>query len=323
MNHSHPFFAALLSLALPMSIAAQEPVPEEPAPQEQGEIDTPQDPSDPESQQKKAEAVAALVKALADQGVELDLENRRVSLEVQVGRPTDPLEYLLITPRGKDHEALLVTEIQPSMLNAAFLTLGLEKGTNASTKDIEPMPTEEEIRAGAPWFEVIPPEGQKLFFSVEWSVEGENGELEQKRAPIEDWILDFSTERPLEECEWIYLGGRMGPLNRGEDAVFLTDYTGDLISLCYRDPANHLITPRHEKANNDDIWWLTNVVPEPGTIVKLSIDLEETPMHRERNERVKKERAERERQAFEEADSSGGDGDGGEGGGTSEADNDR
>jgi len=87
-------------------------------------------------QQKPAEdPLAEMFRTFAEAGIELDLEARSLSIEAEVGRPDQLLEYLLINPRGKGHEALLVTEVKPSLLNAALLALGFVKGENARMVD--------------------------------------------------------------------------------------------------------------------------------------------------------------------------------------------
>lgn len=257
---------------------------------------------DPESEAAQKEAIATLKKAMAEQGIRMDFKKKTLAIDVEAGRPTDPIEFLLITPRGKDHEAVLVTEIVPSVLNGALLALGLKPGTNATTEDLDPQPTEEEIRAGKPWFRVIPPTGMKVWMTISWKTDGEGGKPVEHECAIEDWLLDMTTERPVEDASFVYLGGRMGPLNRGEPDVFLCDYAGNVFSVIYRDPANHLVTMSHERASDDQVWWLTRRVPEPGTKAELTLHLTKPKIHVEREKRIAKERKIREEARREKKD---------------------
>lgn len=213
-----------------------------------------------------AEARAELVRFLAEQGVHVDLDKRTIRIAARAIRPADPLEYLLIHRRGKSHEALLVTEVKPSVLNSAFLLLGYRKGKNARAEEIQPPPTPEQIEAGAPWLRVYPPQGEEVYLVVSWK--GPDGEI--VRRPAEDLVLDMTTGAPVADLAWIYLGGQMAPLYRGEKPVFVADYEGNLVSTCYMHPANHLITIRHRRGPDDQNWWVTDLAPPPGTEVEVT-----------------------------------------------------
>lgn len=238
---------------------------------------------DPPAPSAKADLHAAFAKA----GIDLDLEHKCLTVKAKVGRPADLLEFVLITRIGKAHEALLLTEVQPSLLNAALLALGLEPGTNATYKEKDPPPSEEEVRAGVDWLIVTPPSGPQVWFTVAWT----DGEGHAKEAPIEDWVMDLVTGEGIEEAQWIYIGGRMAPPYRGEPPVYIADLEGNVVSCCYLDPGNHLLTLRHPRARSDQNWWMTEACPEPGTEVKMTVHTRKPALVVAREERLARERA--------------------------------
>lgn len=232
-------------------------------------------------------AAADLKAAFAKAGIEVDLEGKKLTLRAKVSRPADLLEYLLITRIGKAHEALLVTEAQPSVLNAALLALGLTPGTNATYKEKDPQPSEEEIRAGADWLIITPPQGPQVWFTVAWK----DADDKPHECTIEDWLMDLATGEGVEAGDWIYIGGRMAAPYRGEAPVFIADLEGNLASSCYLDPGNHLVTLRHARARSDQNWWMTEACPPPGTEIALTIHTQKPQLVREREERLAKEKA--------------------------------
>lgn len=238
-----------------------------------------QDPAPPASPQDRAEAMKALLKSLREEGVDVDLKAETVTIDAVVNPPTDGLEYLLIHRRGKSHEAMFVTDAKPSLLNSGLMMLGYEKGKNATYKPIDPPPTEAEVAAGADWVEVFPPEGMPLHITASWK--SEDGK--SKTYLCEDLLIDLTTSKPVVELEWIFLGGRMAAMYRGEPPVFMADFEGNLVSVCYLAPENHLATMKHARARDDQNWWLSKLCPPPGTKVKLRLhknkpDLERVPL---------------------------------------------
>jgi hypothetical protein len=235
--------------------------------------------------QPAPDPLADMMKLFAEAGIVLDTEARTVSVPCEIGHPDQPLEFLLCHRRGKAHEALLLTQVKASVLNAALIALGLEPGKNARIVDKDPMPTIEQIENGAAMFDIFPPEGTAVWFTVSWEKEPGG---ERQEVPAEDMILDLTTEQSVDAPSWIYLGGNTAPIYRNEPPVFVGDFEGNLISIVYKTPPNHLVTMRHERASNDQIWWLTELVPPPGTPVRLTIHCRKPPVVEKRDAQRKK-----------------------------------
>lgn len=237
---------------------------------------------DPE---KLAQARKQLLGSLAEQGITLDFEKETVAIPAWVNDPPppDPIEYVLVHRRGKKHEAVLVTDVKASLLNGALMLLGFREGKNATYKERDPAPTREEVEKGAPIADVLPPEGMRFWMTVV----RETAEGKRQEDPVEEYLIDLGTQRPVEDAKWIYLGGRMAQLYRNEPAVFLGDYEGNLVSACYMSPENHIGTISHPRGP-DEHNWVPNgaVVPPPGTKVTLVFHKKQPEPCRKREERI-------------------------------------
>ena len=110
---------------------------------------------------------------------------------------------------------------------------------------------------------------------------------------VEDLLLDLGKQLPVADCSWVFLGGRMAQLYRNEPEVYIADFEGNLISVCYLTPDNHLATMVHPDARDDRNWWTTNLLPPPDTEVEFVFHRGETRLHLERGKRLQREAAER------------------------------
>jgi hypothetical protein len=236
--------------------------------------------------QKAQDPQAILKEVLASfkkEGIKLDGKARTVTIPVTVNRPQDAIEYLLIHRKGKKHEAVFKTDTKPSILNAALLMIGLQKGKNAAYVEKDPAPTLEEVQAGADPLVITKPLGQPYFMTVRWTT----SENQVEEYCIEDMILDLTTQLPIGACEWIYLGGRMARLYKNDPEVYIADFEGNLISICYLTPDNHLGTMAHERARDDQNWWTTTKLPKTGTEMEFIFHAVEPALHIERMKRIR------------------------------------
>jgi hypothetical protein len=279
-----PFALSLLALAACGS--PQDPrKPQQPQPQQQQQP-TPKAPepaTTPEAQKLLDEVKAQFAK----EGIVVDAKAQTVSVPATVNSPPDPIEYLLIHKRGKRHEAVFVTTAKPSVLNAALLMLGLVPGKNASYVEKVPMPTLEEVQKGVDPLIVTPPQGQPFWMTVRWKTP--EGKLEEHC--VEDMILDLGKQKSVADAKWVYLGGRMAQIYKNEPEVYIADFEGNLISVCYLSPDNHLATMVHADARDDQNWWTTVLVPPPDTPVEFVFHKNRTALHAARDERLAKEAA--------------------------------
>lgn len=235
-------------------------------------------PTDPQK------VLAEMKQQFQKEGIAFDLEKKTVSVPAVVNQPQDPVEYLLIQKKGKRHEAVFVTMAKPSVLNAALLLLGLAPGKNATYVEKKPAPTIEEVQAGVDPIIVTPPQGVPFYMTVRW----QDAEGKPVEHCVEDLLLDRTTHEAIVDCSWIYLGGRMAQIYRNEPEVYIADFEGNLVSVCYLSPDNHLATMVHKDARDDQNWWTTSLLPPAETVVEFVFHRGETKLHADRRQRLAK-----------------------------------
>ncbi len=247
-----------------------------------------QEPKQPQATPPSPQQVLDEMKAqFAKEGITLDAKEQTVAVKSVVNSPPDPIEYLLIHRKGKRHEAIFVTKAKPSVLNAALLLIGLQQGKNATYTEKDPPPTEKEMQDGADPLIVKPPEGMPFWMTVRWTTP----EGKKEEHCVEDFILHLANQKPVDNCSWVYLGGRMAKIYRNDPEVYVADMEGNLISVCYLSPDNHLGTMVHADARDDQMWWTTTLLPPPDTEVDFVFHRVEPPIHVERGKRLKQEAA--------------------------------
>jgi hypothetical protein len=238
------------------------------------------------------------------EGISFDTKAQTVAVRAIVNEPRDPIEYLLIHTRGKRHEAVFVTKAKPSVLNAALLLLGLQQGKNAQVVEKNPPPSLEEVERGVDPVIIVPPSGPGFWMTVSW----QTADGKKQEHCVEDLILELSTQKPLGACQWVYLGGRMARIYKDEPEVYIADFEGNLVSVCYLSPDNHLATMAHANARDDQNWWTTALLPAPGTEVEFCFHRTQPALHQERDKRLLKQAA-AEREAAKSGKSDGKPGD--------------
>ena len=248
----------------------------------------PQKPAVPPAAPDPQKVLAEVLQQFQKEGIVLDSKAQTVSVPAMVNHPQDPIEYLLIHKKGKRHEAVFVTKSKPSVLNAALLMLGMQPGKNASYVEKDPAPTLEEVQKGADPIIVTPPQGMPFWMTVRWKTP----EGKQEEHCVEDMVLDLGKQKPLANCSWVYLGGRMAKIYKDDPEVYIADFEGNLISICYLSPDNHLATMVHDNARDDQNWWTTTLLPPPETEVQFVFHRLMPPLHVEREKRLQKEAAE-------------------------------
>jgi hypothetical protein len=194
-------------------------------------------------------AARALVEALSQAGVHLDLAARAAHLDVRVLVKEDLLEYLLVGPGGAAHESLFLTTVEPSMLNAGLLALGVAPGANASYAPVEPPPTLEERKRGAWPYVVTPPRGDGFYLYAAWR---EAGELFFYR--VEDLIANLATNRAMARHRWVFLGSAFVKDPKGEGEVFAADLHRNLINLTFFREGHTLLTAALADCEDQSIW---------------------------------------------------------------------
>lgn len=195
-------------------------------------------------------------------GVQLDSAAGLISFPVLVEVRDDLLEYLLVAPHGAVHESMFVTGVDPKVLNASILALGLEPGQNAKWLAKDPAPTRAELRAGARAYDVQMPSGDGLYLYLGWR---EGDETYWYR--VEDMLRDLDRLRTMRRHRWVFLGSRMVKRQGSpEREAFAASLEGNLINMPFFASGTTLITSAIPEAEKQNIWlpnaWL---LPDRGS----------------------------------------------------------
>src|SRR4051794_8790849 len=117
---------------------------------------------------------------------EISGDKRRVLVNTKVCLRQGQLEQLLTRKRTKEHEAILVADIDVRDLHYALLLTGAEPGSPVTF---------------LPKF--LPPSGTVIKITLEYK---ENGKI--IRRPAQDWIRDAKTKKAL-SSDWVFAGSRL------------------------------------------------------------------------------------------------------------------
>ncbi len=268
--------ALLLLVALAARPAAAQapgrpaPVPR-PLPPDVSWVDQP--PPDAAALAADPAAYSALLEA---HGLALDLDRgqlamRGATLHDEASLAGYPVEYLVVTERGRAHEALFLVKAQPSLVDACLRALGAAPGSPMHYAPREPPPSRAKLEAGAsPWV-VVPPAGALVDVRVAFS--GPDGA--PREIPLESALLDLRTGEPLPRRDWAYTGGTFGPLRQGRGVVqvFQGDAQGNVIGISPLDRSGTgvCVLERNSDEGADDSLYGVNgaLAPARGTPVTL------------------------------------------------------
>ena len=156
--------------------------------------------------------------------VRLDKVKREISLPVMVNMNEGPMEYLVVTGKGKTHESLLVTSAEPFHLQVAMLLI------NCKGSDGRLIPEDES--------KTVP--GEPVEIELRWKA----GKKE-KKTRLEKFVAR-ADKKPVKEGPFIFNGSRMF------EGSFLAQRDGSIVSLI-TDNAAQFNNPRAGRGD-DDMW---------------------------------------------------------------------
>ncbi len=182
-------------------------------------------------------------------GVVIDWTKKRIEIETVVVLREGPLELAVCSPRTREHESVLAVKSRPLHVFQAMGLIGLEPGSPARYD-----------QASKRW---EPPRGDALRLSVRCG-----GDEKQEVLPVEAWMLDVESMKPVETLNWVFAGSRTY-----ESGRFGADVDGTVVCVVDFDTA--LITVGELHSADDDQLWLaanTDAIPPIGTACTLFID---------------------------------------------------
>ena len=109
------------------------------------------------------------------------------------------LEVIIAKPNGRLHETLLVTSCSALQIQTLLYLLHADNGPR--------QPAKFERR------------GDIVDIDIEWT----NDEGKKLREPIESWIIDNRTKKPMERIGWVFVGSNV------RNGVFQADSEGNIV----------------------------------------------------------------------------------------------
>jgi hypothetical protein len=179
--------------------------------------------------------------------IRIHKDTRSIVFPARVNMDRGLLEYLIVQSRGKVHESLLRTDIEPFHLQIAFLLLGY-KGTDRPI-----------LHQGSPEI----PTGDPVEMLITYN-KGGNGQ-EQKFGSHEWLVNKIGNElKEVGPLKWVYTGSKVF------DGRFLAQVEGSIVAL-WHDPVA-LIDNASPGGESNRIWFSKEgTVPPAGTPVMVII----------------------------------------------------
>jgi hypothetical protein len=178
--------------------------------------------------------------------VRIHKQNRTVEFPAVVNMKEGLAEYFLVSTRGKVHESVLRTDVEPYQIHVAMLLLGAK---GAQTNFFLP--------------EKLPP-GDSASIEVSWK-----GMFSTKRVAAEEFVFDRAKNRAMSKGPWTYNGSFQ------YEGMFMAQEGGSIISVI-ADPEALINNPR-ERREDDDNWIINSkALPAVETLVTVTITVPRT-----------------------------------------------
>ncbi len=228
---------------------------------------------DDEQEVSGAEPLTAAFEAA---GIQVDYDAEYCAIPAEVVVRNELLEYLLVGSHGAAHESLFLTHVDPEMLNTALLTLGAEPGTNALWAPKDPLPSDEEVRAGVSPYDITLPAGDGFYLYTAWQ-EGDETYFYR----VEDLVRDLARRRTMQRHRWVFLGSRMIARGAEGNEVFAAKAEGNLINVSFFAQGNTLLTAALESCVEQTLWlpnaWLLPPTGSPLLFILSKERLKDLP----------------------------------------------
>ena len=181
--------------------------------------------------------------------LEFDAKQKQIRVECEALNCQMALEFFCVVTGTNEYESVLRSEVKPSDLHFALLTLGLKAG--------EPVRYSEGAKR---W---LAPHGPPLQISVQYEKEGKT-----IVAPAYRWMRNVKSKKEMPPMTWIFAGSRVM-----EDGKYAADVTGYIVSVVNFD-LTVIDIPRLASSANETLEWEYNpdLVPTTGTKVWMIIE---------------------------------------------------
>lgn len=179
--------------------------------------------------------------------VRIHKQNRTIEFPAVVNMKEGLAEYFLVSTKGKLHESVLRTDVEPYQIHIAMLLLG-GKGAQTNFFPLDKPPLGDPVTIEVGW--------KKLFAT--------------KRAPAEEFVFDRAKNRAMSKGPWIYNGSFQ------YEGAFVAQEAGSIISVI-ADPEALINNPRERREDDDN--WIVNskALPDVETLVTVTIKVPRIP----------------------------------------------
>lgn len=195
----------------------------------------------------------AVKKVEVGKNVYIEIENKktqRVIVDAAVCLREGILEHLVTRKNCKEHEAILVADIDARALHMALLLAGAAPGQPA------------DLRRKVP----VPPQGASIKIDVSYF----NAAGKVVRHPAQEWIRHIKSKKTL-HTDWVFAGSRFDvhPNDVGKVHYFAND--GDVICVSNFEAAL-LDLPILSSANDNEFETHKERIPPVGTSVRVILE---------------------------------------------------
>lgn len=227
---------------------------------------------------------AAYGEVLASHGLLLDLDSPMLAMRGASLHDRNtlghPVEYLVVTEKGRTYEATVIVRAMPSVVDACLRAMGLAPGSPTTFAEKDPLPSEVELEAGVSPWTMSAAGGPVLSISVQWT----DSDGAPHDVPLEHLLLelpaDGSEPRPLDELGWIYCGSTPGQYRQGRELVtwHRGDVEGDVVAI-YLDGRGACLLERNSLDGLDGGLYTLNPDRAPPANTPVTLVLRPTGQH--------------------------------------------
>ena len=180
------------------------------------------------------------------EGIEIDAKAGTVRIPSKVAKQNvyaqlkGAIEYIACAPGGKLYESLFICLVEPQELYQGLKKIGLNPGKSAKEDGAD--------------YQL--PQGGKLRITIEWEQDGK-----LKSAPVENFVLDVKTGKPMLAMDWAFTGSRMAVNPDTGKTILQASVVKNLIALHHLDATVLIQNPLD--AGRDDNRYKVNMKPLP------------------------------------------------------------